>query len=321
MKNVENVKNFSYYQIDHNIVGISKAEGVIILPSVEAYKKYSRFRKDFGSKPKEGYFIWVKKSTDRPLCACVVISSMRVFQNLRNLIIVEKGVTAQISSVCRAAKKGLLGKHKGYSKIILKEGSEMRMKHLHNWGKEDMVDSKIEVHVKSRAKLIHGYRCMATPKELKIGNSNFLAAGAVTNLEMTILAQNGNVKIDESTHLIGERCNAVSRLRMITKGSSEILARAKMIATGAGTGHLDCMGLLLAKDSKIVVMPELVNTNKGAQLTHEASVGKISDDILNYLRSRGLNKDEAIDLIVSGFLREEEPLIYKGEVLLSETYM
>jgi Fe-S cluster assembly scaffold protein SufB len=39
-------------------------------------------------------------------------------------------------------------------------------------------------------------------------------------------------------------------------------------------------------------------------LTHEAAIGKISEEELNYLRSRGLSKDEAVNLIVTGFLGE-----------------
>jgi hypothetical protein len=50
------------------------------------------------------------------------------------------------------------------------------------------------------------------------------------------------------------------------------------------------------------LVPELVNENKDALLTHEASIGRISEEELNYLRARGLSENEAIDLIVAGFL-------------------
>lgn len=99
------------------------------------------------------------------------------------------------------------------------------------------------------------------------------------------------------------------------------ISRIRMVANEAGTGHVDCMGLLLAEDVAINVTPELINKNKDASLTHEASVGKISEENLNYLRSRGLTEDEAIDLIVAGFLGEEEPIIVKGKVLPSKLFM
>jgi len=81
------------------------------------------------------------------------------------------------------------------------------------------------------------------------------------------------------------------------------------------------MGLLLAEDSSINAIPELVNRNKDTSLTHEASIGKISEEILNYLRSRGLTEDQAIDLIVSGFLGEEEPIAVEGHIISSKLYM
>ena len=64
------------------------------------------------------------------------------------------------------------------------------------------------------------------------------------------------------------------------------------------------MGLLLSEKSSINSMPELYNKDMNAVLTHEASVGRISEEELNYLRSRGLTENETISLIVTGFLGE-----------------
>ena len=123
----------------------------------------------------------------------------------------------------------------------------------------------------------------------------------------------------ESTFLNEEKSNSISRLRMIADKNSRISVHSKMVANAAGKGHLDCMGLLLDGKSTINAVPELLNKN--ATLTHEASVGKISEEVLNYLRSRGLREEEAIDLIVAGFLSGEAPFTYKGHVLPSKIYM
>lgn len=96
---------------------------------------------------------------------------------------------------------------------------------------------------------------------------------------------------------------------------------ARWLQNDAGTGHVDCMGLLLSENSSVQAIPELINRNKDASLTHEASVGKISEETLNYLRSRGLTENEAINLIVTGFLGEEEPIIIKGRIIPSKLYM
>ena len=85
---------------------------------------------------------------------------------------------------------------------------------------------------------------------------------------------------------------------------SRIISHSKITATEAGRGHIDRMGLLLSEKSSINSMPELYNKNMNVVLTHEESVGRIFEEELNYLRSRGLTENETISLIVTGFLGE-----------------
>jgi len=108
----------------------------------------------------------------------------------------------------------------------------------------------------------------------------------------------------DSILLKGEKSRGSFKLRMVSDENSRIISHSKITATGAGRGHIDCMGLLLSEKSSINSMPELCNKNMNAVLTHEASVERISEEELNYLRSRGLTEDEAISLIVTGFLGE-----------------
>jgi Fe-S cluster assembly scaffold protein SufB len=61
---------------------------------------------------------------------------------------------------------------------------------------------------------------------------------------------------------------------------------------------------MLDQTADVVLVPELLCRNKDAQITHEASIGKVSDEQITYLRSRGLREDEAVDLIVRGFLEK-----------------
>jgi len=86
--------------------------------------------------------------------------------------------------------------------------------------------------------------------------------------------------------------------------NSKITAHSSIIATAPSKGHLDCQGLLVDKNSEISLIPELICHNKNAQITHEASIGRISEEQLSYLRMRGLKEEEAIDLIVAGFLEK-----------------
>ena len=67
-------------------------------------------------------------------------------------------------------------------------------------------------------------------------------------------------------------------------------------------GHLECNGLVLSDDSSIYAVPELEANSSGLELSHEAAVGKIDEDEIYYLTSRGLTEEEAAAMIVRGFL-------------------
>ena len=318
---MRSAKSAHYLQLDTETCQISHREGVIIKPSREAYNELEWTRQYFEQEPSEGYFIWVKESTARPLTTRITICSPEVSQHPRNLIVVEENVEAEINSICNATKRYLYGSHIGRSKIVLKENSGLKMRHFHKWGKEDSVSSSIDFSMERGARLSHTYKCLAVPKTLKMENNTFLESHSSANFEVVILAKGGEVDMYDATFLNGEKSNAITRVRLVGDKGSRIISHSKMVGNEAGTGHLDCMGILLANDSSINAIPELINRNNGASLTHEASVGKISEENLNYLRSRGLAEDEAIDLIVAGFLGEEKPIIIKGHAVPSKLYM
>jgi Fe-S cluster assembly scaffold protein SufB len=90
------------------------------------------------------------------------------------------------------------------------------------------------------------------------------------NFEIAVRAKEGSVEVHDCTFQNGEESSGTTRVRMIADEKSRIYARSKMIANNAGIGHLDCMGLLLADNPTINAIPELINKNKNASLTHDA---------------------------------------------------
>lgn len=319
MKNVGSATGANYSQIDNKVEQILGRKGAAILPSPEAYKEFRWTRDYFEQEPEEGYFVWVKKQMDYPLATRITISSPGVTQNPRNLVVIEKDIEAEINSVCNVVQKNLHGSHKGYSKIIVKENSRLTTRHFHKWEKRDVVESSSEFFLGKGAKLFHIYKCLAVPQTLRIDNNTFLDSHSSANFEAAFSAKGGDIDTRDTIFLNGEKSSGVAKLRMIAEKDSRITAHSRIVANAAGKGHLDCMGLLLDENSSIDAVPELLNKNKDATLTHEASIGKISEEELNYLRSRGLTENEATNLIVTGFLGEE-PIILK-EYGSSEFYM
>lgn len=318
---MQSAEHVNYLQKDNDDVQIIERPGVVILPSLEAYKKIKWSQKYFQAKPEKGYFIWIKKTIDIPLQTNIMMCSKFIVQNTLNLVVLEKNVEAKIQSVCAAAGEELKGKHLSNTKIVVKENAKLKMNSFHKWGKEDVVNSIMEFILKKEAEVSFTNKCYKVPMRLKMENQNYLEKESSLNYANTIIAQNGEVEILDNTFLNGKGARGVSRIRMVAKEKSQINARSHIIANKAGEGHLDCMGLLLADESMIIAIPALVNKNKESSLTHEASVGKISAEVLNYLRSRGLTEDEAIDLVVTGFLGEEEDIVIDGNNISPKLYM
>ena len=309
---MKNVKNVHYWQVDHKIKRILTAEKVIVLTSPEAWKKFKWSRKWFERKPKEGYFVWVKKPINFPLAACITIASPKISQNLTNLLIIEKGIKTQANVVCNAAKSNLCGIHKAKGKIILKDSASLEYNHLHQWGKKDFVNPDYEFILGKDSRLIYTYKNLFPPENLLLKTTVQNNESSSSNLNFIINSINSKVGIIDKVNLFGQNSQAIIRLRLVGRKNSYIEAVSQVAASAISRGHLDCQGLLVDKTAKISLTPRLICQNKNAQLTHEASIGKISEEELNYLRMRGLTEEEAINLIVTGFLGSGESGIYNN---------
>jgi len=300
---MKSVKSANYWQLDHKVKKILEVKGVTVLPSPQAWNKFKWARRWFKEKPKEGYFVWVKKQTDFPLTTCVTLASLKISQNLTNLLVIEKNIKAEANVLCNAAKGNLCGSHKAQGKLILKEGSFLKYSHFHKWGEKDFVEPNYEFILEKSSKLIYNYQNLLPPKNLRLTAAFYNKENSSVQANLVINGLNSKTELKESVFLEGKNSQGILKLRLVGKKKSQIEAKSTIIAESPSKGHLDCQGLLVDKDSKISLIPELICQNKLAQITHEASIGRISEEELNYLRMRGLTEEEAINLIVSGFLK------------------
>lgn len=288
-------------QEDHQ-VNILPIEGVELLKITDAIKKYPWVREQV-PKPVEGYFMWIKETIKIPLSGCFLIASPRVKQKPANLIVLEKDVSATLRTICAAKLPDLVGNHTGFTKIILKENSQLNIEHVHRWGKRDMVITSLSIFLHPYACLKYDYRSLESPRKLGIITKAELFDSASFSLTTAVDAENSNITTKEVFSLIGAKSRGEIKLRFVGRNNSYVKALSKILGLGdEAVGHLDCQGILLSDSSYIDLIPELVSRNKTVMLTHEASIGRISEEVLLYLRSRGLTEEEAINLIVTGFL-------------------
>ncbi len=311
MKNVKNVADraykklyapVDYYQINNQIPEICELKGIEILPSKLAWERYSWTKKYFSKKPKSGYFIWVKEQPKSALFTCISIANKNIRQELQNLLVVEKDLKVELQGACNVLKKNLAGIHQTQGKIILKQGSVLKYNHIHSWGDRDIIEPDYEFFLEKKAKIDYNYKILSSPKLLKTKTLITLLENSSANINIVGNFSKTKAEIRESLILKERGASGIVKLRLVGSKNSEITAHSQIKAQAESKGHLDCQGLLIDKTAKISLIPELICENKKAQITHEASIGKISEEELSYLRTRGLNEKEAINLIVNGFL-------------------
>jgi Fe-S cluster assembly scaffold protein SufB len=299
---MKNVRNVHYWQVNHEVKKILGAKGVIILPSPKAWERFKWTRKWFDKKPKEGYFIWVKKELGFPLSTCITIASPKISQDINNLMVVEKDIKIKANMVCNAAKNNLCGRHYAQGSLILKDNASLEYSHFHQWGEKDFVSPNYQFILGENSRLVYTYKNLFPPKNLELKTTIHGGKNSSANLNFVINGLNSKIGLEEVIFLEKEKAQGLVKLRVVGRKNSQIKAISKIVAKSPGRGHLDCQGLLVDKNSNISLIPELICQNKDAQITHEASIGKISEEELNYLRMKGLSEEEAIKLITTGFL-------------------
>ena len=313
MKNVKNVREqtdkklsalANYYQIDNKAPKICQLKGIEILPSKIAWQKYNWTKKYFSKKPKHGYFIWVKEQPKSVLFTCISLAKKNIRQTLQNLLVVENNLKVKLQGTCNTLKRNLEGFHKAIGKIVLKEGAVLKYEHIHSWGEKDVVQPDYEFLLEKKARLDYNYKVFSSPEKLKMKTLLTLLESSSANLNIMGKFSQTKTEIKDTLILKEKGASGIIKLRLVGNKKSQISAYSQIRAKSESKGHLDCQGLLIDESSKISLIPELLCESKKAQITHEASIGKISEEALNYLRMRGLNEKEAINLIVNGFLEK-----------------
>ncbi len=299
---MRNAKKVNYLQIDNTIEHIVSRPEVEVLPAAAAWQKYKWTREYFVRKPKEGYFIWLKDNSASPLLSCVSLNKKKVEQSLDNLIVIEKGVRGEMRGTCNVLKKDLAGIHQARGVVLLKEKAALDYKHFHSWGEEEIIHPSYNFILEKEARLNYLYKNVSSPKQIEIATSFRLSKGASADVKIVADCQKTTMHLRDTLVLAGDNAKGQISLRLAAREGSNVTADSEIIAEKEAKGHLDCQGLLISDKAEISLTPALVCKNKKSQITHEASIGKVSEEELHYLKTRGLTESEALKLIVNGFL-------------------
>lgn len=268
----------------------------LIKPSMDKYVAVAALR-GMG-----GYFIRVKKNTkvENPIMACLFISSHGL-QAPHNVVIVEDGAEATVYTGCTVAPE-VIGLHIGLTEFHVGRNAKLRFVMVHAWNRVTHVRPRTVANVSENGEFISYYANLSNVKSLQAYPRVYLGSGAHAYLASIILGTDGT-EIDVGSGAVLEDGDSGVEIvsRSIARDSSRIIMRASIVGRG-GRGHIDCRGLMLSNNSLITTIPELHAESLNAILTHEASIGRLAEDEIYYLMSKGFTRDEAIGILVRGFI-------------------
>jgi uncharacterized protein len=243
-----------------------------------------------------------------PLQACLYMDQENFQQTVHNIIVAEEGSELHIISGCATSPHLKSGAHVGVTEYYIRKNARVTFTMIHNWAKDMAVRPRSAAIVEEGGLFINNYICMKPAKSLQMYPvAHLLGEGAVARFYSIIAGSPGSV-YDAGGRVFlkkpGNRAEIVSRA--ITNGG-RIIARGHLIGEVEEIkAHLECKGLIL-NGGVIHAIPELEGHTDGVEMSHEAAVGKIAQEEINYLMSRGLSEDEAVSTIVRGFLNVDIP--------------
>ncbi|MDO8725982.1 MAG: SufD family Fe-S cluster assembly protein [Candidatus Methanoperedens sp.] len=318
----EACRSGSFFQMDHSVI-LSSAykSGLEVMSSTEALKKYDwlpdywwkavnvdadKYTAQAELKQNHGYFLRALPGAkvEFPLQACLYMTQDGLAQNVHNIIIAEEGSELHIITGCTTAPRVRTGLHIGVSEFYIKKNAMVTFTMIHNWAEDVEVRPRTGAIVEDNGIFMSNYVCMKPVKTLQMYPTAYCVGENATVRFNTILFAREGSKMDVGGRVFlrakGSRAELVTRA--ITRGG-DIITRGHLIGEVPGIrGHLECRGLILSEKGSIHAIPELEGRVNNIDMSHEAAVGKIAEEEIQYLMARGLNSEEATSVIVGGFL-------------------
>jgi len=312
----------TFVQVDSTPMHAKVAQdGIEIMATSEALEKYSwvgdyywkavasnsdKYTAHNDISKADGYFMrsLPGAKTVFPIQACLYLSRSQSVQTVHNIIIAEEGSELHIITGCSSAGHEP-GVHLGISEFYIKKGAKVTFTMIHSWSPEVDVRPRTAAVVEQDGLFMSNYVIMRPVNSIQ-SNPMVRCVGenATVRFNSVIVATPGS-KIDLGSSAIlaakGARTEMIART--ISTGG-DIISRGYIEATAPETkGHLECRGLILGDSGIIHAIPEIKGTLAGVDLSHEAAVGKIAEEEVEYLMARGLTRDEATATIIRGFLK------------------
>lgn len=253
-----------------------------------------------------GHFLWVRKGAKLrlPVQNFTIFETPQARQFTHDVTLIDEGAEVVIYSGTAVPPRLNAGRHISVSETHLRKGASCTTVAVEQWG------NSMEVFSYGYAHQAEGSRSSSTSiavgavgRHTSVGRTT-LDAGATETIRSVVFAPEGTERFSDSeTILAGPEARSEQVSRMVSAGGT-IEMRATLVGDADGSyGFLGCDGLKLGDSGVIYSVPALRARVEGSQLSHEASVGRLSTEKLSYLMASGMDEEEARALLIRGFLQ------------------
>ena len=243
-----------------------------------------------------------------PIQACLYIDKHGLQQNVHNIIVAEEDSELHVITGCSTSPHSTRGVHVGISEFFIKKNAKLSFTMIHNWAEDMVVRPRSVAQVEEGGLFLNNYICMKPVRSIQMyPTTHLVGENAVARLYSIIVGSPGSEYDVGGRVYLKKRGNRAEIVARTISNGARIISRGHLIGEVPDIkAHLECKGLIL-KGGLIYAVPELEGHVDGVEMSHEAAVGKIAQDEIFYLMSRGLSEEEATSTIVRGFLSVDIP--------------
>jgi len=270
-----------------------------------------------------GSFVYIPKGVElaTPLQAYFRVNQERMGQFERTLIIADEGSHAHYIEGCTAPVYSTESFHSGVIEIVVHKDARFRYTTIQNWSNNmyNLVTQRAMVHQNASMEWLDGN--LGSKLTMKYPSCFLVGEGAHGEILSIAYAGNGQHH-DTGGKVVHAAPRTTSSIvsKSISRGTGRSSYRGLCKVYEGAThakSNVECDALLLNDTSRTDTYPYIEIEERDANVGHEATVSKVGEEQLFYLMSRGMSEEEAMALIVRGFIEpiaKELPMEYAVEL-------
>ena len=270
-----------------------------------------------------GSFVYVPKGVHLafPLQSYYRLNAKGAGQFEHTLIIVEDEADLHFIEGCSAPKYNVANLHAGCVELFVGKNAHLRYSTIENWSKNmyNLNTKRARVEEGSTIEWVSG--SFGSHVSYLYPESDLVGKGARAEYTgITFAGEGQNLDTGAKMVHLAPNTSSVTNTKSISKDGGVCIYRSAIYIAKEAKGSkasVNCQSLMLDSKSRSDTIPAMEILTDDADVGHEAKIGRISNDAVFYLMSRGISEDEARAMIVSGFanpVSKELPLEYAVEM-------